>query len=195
MFERISLASSSFKWRWVRDLRSPGCPPGQRSVWVCRRGVYGRHQPERGHLGQSDHSETWIYPSFFVRFLFVIVKLVVLIVDYTVGDHFQNLAGTLKGWARGAILHPMETQVYSTWLEIDLDAIRNNVRAVMRRTNTNVMAVIKANGYGHGALQVARAVTEAGATWCGVARMEEALTLREQGVTSELMVLGYTPPA
>ncbi|MBG0786337.1 MAG: alanine racemase, partial [Anaerolineaceae bacterium] len=82
----------------------------------------------------------------------------------------------------------METQVYSTWLEIDLDAIRNNVRAVERRTNTNVMAVIKANGYGHGALQVARAATEAGATWCGVARMEEALTLREQGITSELMV-------
>lgn len=89
----------------------------------------------------------------------------------------------------------METQVYSTWLEIDLDAIRNNVRAVRSRTNTNVMAVIKANGYGHGALQVARAATEAGATWCGVARMEEALTLRDQGITSELMVLGYTPPA
>jgi len=89
----------------------------------------------------------------------------------------------------------METQVYSTWLEIDLDAIRNNVRAVERRTNTNVMAVIKANGYGHGALQVAQAATEAGATWCGVARMEEALTLRDQGISSELMVLGYTPPA
>jgi len=55
--------------------------------------------------------------------------------------------------------------------------------------------VIKANGYGHGALQVAQAATEAGATWCGVARMEEALALREQGINSEIMVLGYTPPA
>ena len=89
----------------------------------------------------------------------------------------------------------METQVYSTWLEIDLDAIRNNIRAIRRRTNTEVMAVIKANGYGHGALQVAQAATEAGATWCGVARMEEALALREQGINSEIMVLGYTPPA
>ena len=89
----------------------------------------------------------------------------------------------------------METQVYSTWLEIDLEAIRNNIRVIRRRTGTEVMAVIKANGYGHGALQVAQAATEAGATWCGVARMEEALALRDQGITSEIMVLGYTPPA
>lgn len=89
----------------------------------------------------------------------------------------------------------MDTQVYSTWLEIDLDAIRNNIRAIKRKTQSKVMAVIKANGYGHGALQVARAAIEAGAEWCGVARIEEAITLRDQGITSEIMVLGYTPPA
>jgi alanine racemase len=89
----------------------------------------------------------------------------------------------------------METQVYSTWLEIDLDAIRHNIRAIKQMTHTTVMAVIKANGYGHGALQVARAAIEAGADWCGVARIEEAITLREQGIKSEIMVLGYTPPA
>jgi alanine racemase len=89
----------------------------------------------------------------------------------------------------------MDTQAYSTWLEIDLDAIRDNVRAVKEMTATRVMAVIKANGYGHGALQVAHAATEAGADWCGVARMEEALALRENGITSEIMVLGYAPPA
>ncbi len=88
----------------------------------------------------------------------------------------------------------MDTQAYSTWLEIDLDAIRDNVRAISRMTDTKVMAVIKANGYGHGTLQVARAATEAGAEWCGVARMEEALALRENGIDSEIMVLGYTPP-
>jgi alanine racemase len=88
----------------------------------------------------------------------------------------------------------MDTQSYSTWLEIDLDAIRDNIRAISKMTDTEVMAVIKANGYGHGALQVARAATEAGATWCGVARMEEALALRENGITSEIMVLGYAPP-
>ncbi|MCB2209682.1 alanine racemase [bacterium] len=89
----------------------------------------------------------------------------------------------------------MDTQAYSTWLEIDLDAIRDNVRAVKQMTGTNVMAVIKANGYGHGALQVAHAATEGGASWCGVARMEEALALRENGINSEIMVLGYAPPA
>ncbi len=89
----------------------------------------------------------------------------------------------------------MDTQAYSTWLEIDLGAIRNNIKAIKQMTGTLVMAVIKANGYGHGALQVAKAATEAGAAWLGVARMEEALNLRESGITSEVMVLGYTPPS
>ncbi len=89
----------------------------------------------------------------------------------------------------------MDTQAYSTWLEIDLGAIRNNIKAIKQMTGTLVMAVIKANGYGHGALQVAKAATEAGAEWLGVARMEEALNLREAGITSEVMVLGYTPPS
>jgi alanine racemase len=87
----------------------------------------------------------------------------------------------------------MDTQAYSTWLEIDLGAIRNNIKVIKKMTGTLLMAVIKANGYGHGALQVAKAATEAGAEWLGVARMEEALNLREQGISSEIMVLGYTP--
>ncbi len=98
------------------------------------------------------------------------------------------------GLASGAILQHMNTQTYSTWLEIDLDAIKNNIRQINSMTQTAVMAVIKANGYGHGVLEVARAAAEAGATWCGVARMEEALNLRATGLTTEVMVLGYTPP-
>ncbi len=88
----------------------------------------------------------------------------------------------------------MNTQAYSTWLEIDLSAIKNNIRQISSMTQTEVMAVIKANGYGHGVLKVAKAAAEAGASWCGVARMEEALNLRAAGLTSEVMVLGYTPP-
>lgn len=101
----------------------------------------------------------------------------------------------LKGWARRTILQPMNTHAYSTWLEIDLGAIKHNIKEIQKMTQTKVMAVIKANGYGHGVLAVAKAVTEAGAAWCGVARMEEALNLRKAGITSEIMVLGYTPPA
>jgi len=100
----------------------------------------------------------------------------------------------LKGWAGRTILQPMNTQAYSTWLEVNLGAIKDNIKAIKKMTGTNVMAVIKANGYGHGVLAVAKAATEAGAAWCGVARMEEALNLREAGITSEIMVLGYTAP-
>jgi len=100
----------------------------------------------------------------------------------------------LIGLASGNILQSMETQAYSTWLEIDLRAIRNNIKEIKKMTQTEVMAVIKANGYGHGVLEVARAATEAGATWCGVARIEEALNLRSAGIQSAVMVLGYTPP-
>jgi len=88
----------------------------------------------------------------------------------------------------------METNAYSTWLEVDLGVIKRNLQAVRAITHTEVMAVIKANGYGHGVSAVAEAVTEAGASWLGVARMEEAINLRQSGITAEIMVLGYTSP-
>ena len=88
----------------------------------------------------------------------------------------------------------METQAYSTWLEVDLGAIKHNIQQIKSLTNTKVMAVIKANGYGHGVQAVAQAAEEAGAEWLGVARIEEALNLRSTGIQTEIMVLGYTPP-
>jgi len=84
---------------------------------------------------------------------------------------------------------------YSTWLEIDLNAIRNNVARIKELTKVEVMAVIKANGYGHGARPAAQAAAQGGATWCGVARIEEALALRRAGISCKLLVLGYTPPS
>jgi len=95
---------------------------------------------------------------------------------------------------RRAILQPMDTRAYSTWLEVDLGAIKNNIKQIRIMTGTDVMAIIKANGYGHGVLAVAEVATQAGASWLGVARIEEALNLRAAGIRSELMVLGYTPP-
>lgn len=83
---------------------------------------------------------------------------------------------------------------YSTWLEIDLGAIRSNVQQLLALARTPVMAVVKADGYGHGALAVARAATQAGASWCGTARLDEALALRRAGINNRLLVLGYTPP-
>lgn len=89
----------------------------------------------------------------------------------------------------------MEINSYSTWLEIDLNAIMENVARIKQLTGVEVMAVIKANGYGHGARPAAQAAIQGGATWCGVARIEEALALRRAGISSQLLVLGYTPPS
>lgn len=56
------------------------------------------------------------------------------------------------------------------------------------------MAVVKANAYGHGAVAVSRAALKAGATWLAVARVEEALELREAQIDAPILILGYTPP-
>ena len=75
---------------------------------------------------------------------------------------------------------------------IDLDAVRHNVRA-LDREGTAYMAVVKANGYGHGAVPIARAALEAGAAWLGVALVEEGIALREAGIAAPVLVLTEFP--
>lgn len=87
----------------------------------------------------------------------------------------------------------MNTSKQVAWLEIDLGAIKNNLHQMQSITGKPILAVVKANAYGHGLVPVARAVFEAGAAWCGVARMDEALALRAGGVDGSILVLGYTP--
>jgi alanine racemase len=70
---------------------------------------------------------------------------------------------------------------------VDLDAIRDNVATLRAGTPAEVMAVVKADGYGHGLLPSARAALAGGATWLGVAFLEEALALRAAGVTAPLL--------
>lgn len=84
-----------------------------------------------------------------------------------------------------------------TWAEIDLDAIRKNVRSFVRHVGSTVqvMAVVKANAYGHGAIPVARAALEAGATRLAVHRLTEGIELRQAGIDAPVLVMGYTPPA
>ncbi len=89
--------------------------------------------------------------------------------------------------------HPQS--IYSTWVTVDLEAIQANIRFALEHTNTPVMAIVKANAYGHGAVPVARAALEAGASWCGVARASEALELRRAGLDCPILLLGYTPIA
>ncbi len=81
------------------------------------------------------------------------------------------------------------------WAAIDLDAVRHNV-SVLRSAapSAALMAVVKANGYGHGAEQVGRAALGAGASWLGVARVAEGVELRDAGIDAPVMVLS-DPPA
>lgn len=82
-----------------------------------------------------------------------------------------------------------------TWAEINLDAIHQNIHQFRKwlPEKMQMMAVVKADGYGHGALPVAREALAAGATWLGVALMEEALELRSAGITAPILVFGYLP--
>jgi alanine racemase len=82
----------------------------------------------------------------------------------------------------------------AVWAEVDLAAIRENVRTlVARAAPAQVMAVVKADGYGHGAVPAARAVLEAGASWLGVALVEEAVELRAAGIDRPIMLLSEPP--
>jgi alanine racemase len=76
--------------------------------------------------------------------------------------------------------------------EVDLDAIRHNARA-MKPDGVELMAVVKADGYGHGAAKSARAAVDAGASWLGVALLEEALELRAGGFDQPILVLSEVP--
>jgi alanine racemase len=81
------------------------------------------------------------------------------------------------------------------WAEIDLDAVRANVRALADlAAPAALMAVVKADGYGHGAVPVARAALDAGAEWLGVALVEEGAELRAAGVDAPILVLSEPPP-
>jgi alanine racemase len=82
----------------------------------------------------------------------------------------------------------------AVWSEVDLDAIRHNVRALGEHVApASVLAVVKANGYGHGAAPVARAALEAGAPWLGVARVEEGVQLRGHGIDAPILLLSEAP--
>ena len=83
-----------------------------------------------------------------------------------------------------------------TWIEVDLDAIAHNVRLLRQVTGEKValMAIVKADGYGHGAVRVAYTALNNGASRLGVACLSEALALRQAGIEAPILVLGYTPP-
>jgi len=85
---------------------------------------------------------------------------------------------------------------FSVWAEIDLGAIAHNTREIRRVTapSAKVMAVVKANGYGHGAVEASREALANGAEWLGVARVAEGVAIREAGIGAPVLILGYVSP-
>src|SRR5437868_2554745 len=81
-----------------------------------------------------------------------------------------------------------DQQVPRAEVTVDLDAIAHNVRLVADRApGAATMAVVKADAYGHGAVPVARAALAAGATWLGGCSLDEALVLRDAGITAPIL--------
>ena len=84
-----------------------------------------------------------------------------------------------------------------TWVEIDLDAVAENVRIINKILDgkSKIMAIVKADAYGHGATFVARELADCGVDFFGVSSLDEAVQLRESGITQNILILGYTNPA
>ncbi|NDV23090.1 alanine racemase [Desulfovibrio sp. JC022] len=82
------------------------------------------------------------------------------------------------------------------WAEIDLKSIKHNFKEVQRLTKkqSKIMAVVKADAYGHGLNKVAECLNNAGADYFAVARLNEAISIRNQGIEKPILILGYTPP-
>ncbi|KIL48580.1 alanine racemase [Jeotgalibacillus campisalis] len=84
-----------------------------------------------------------------------------------------------------------------TWVEVDLDAIEHNIEQISQviGPKVGIMAVVKANAYGHGYVQIAKTALSSGATHLAVAFIDEALFLRKQGIQAPIVVLGASRPS
>lgn len=85
---------------------------------------------------------------------------------------------------------------HDAWVEVDLAAIRHNVKQVLAKIGRDVklMAVVKADAYGHGAIETSKKMLEAGADMLAVTRLDEAARLREAGITAPILVFDSIQP-
>ena len=103
----------------------------------------------------------------------------------------EQLVRQTPGWKQIVVMRPERP----TWIEIDLSAIAHNTRKIQSLVGPNVgiLASLKADAYGHGALKVARTVLLNGVSMLGVATVSEAAPLREAGIHAPILVFGYVP--
>src|SRR5438105_37272 len=104
----------------------------------------------------------------------------------------EQLVRQTPGWKQIVVMRAERP----TWVEIDLSAIANNTRQIkaMVGPQVRVLASLKADAYGHGALKVARTVLHNGSSMLWVATVSEATPLREAGINAPILVFGYVPP-
>jgi len=103
----------------------------------------------------------------------------------------EQLVRQTPGWKQIVVMRPERP----TWVEIDLSAIAHNTRKIQSlvESNVSILASLKADAYGHGALKVARTVLLNGVSMLGVATISEATPLREAGIHAPILVFGYVP--
>ncbi len=79
-----------------------------------------------------------------------------------------------------------------TWAEINIDAIRSNVKKIMEKCDpeTQIMGIVKADAYGHGAVQISQELTRLGINYLGVATLDEGIELRTNGITTPIVLFG-----
>ena len=81
------------------------------------------------------------------------------------------------------------------WAEINLDAIKNNLQEAKKLAgNSKIIAVVKANAYGHGATEIAKALIDSDVEFLAVSSLREALELRQNGIKCKILILGYSSP-
>lgn len=89
----------------------------------------------------------------------------------------------------------MRRETARTWAEVSLGNLEHNYRALRGcAPDSKFLGTVKANGYGHGAVPIARRLVELGADYLAVACLDEGAALREAGVTAPILILGYTQP-
>lgn len=90
----------------------------------------------------------------------------------------------------------LDTAGERVWTEVDLDAVAHNLAQVRKLMGpTKIMGIVKDDAYGHGAVACSRVLEKNGVDFFGVATLEEALQLRQAGIRSDILILGWTDPA
>ena len=105
-------------------------------------------------------------------------------------DFFQFI------YIRKGVVFSMKHYCKRAWAEIHLDRLERNINTIKNglSENTEIMAVVKADAYGHGEAEILHKLTSCGIKYFAVSNLDEAISVRKHCVDGEILILGYTPP-